>query len=710
MFSMALALVVQLGCTPGVDDETVDRPYTGPGSTAWGLDDISCASNADCLVGEACEEGYCRVDRCGADLADSYPPLGDGYVFAPEEEIALADSAKYDGEYWIDAFDRSSSDYTGGWGISSTPIADVAGGALTGAGPQQYVVAVQGKDKIFLPSMNEWVDFPVTPVALAVGDIDLDGVDEVGGISQSGEIVFCGLDDGSCISYGWSGGVTVLDMAMGDMDADAHAEAVVLLESGGETYAYVLNMDADLTGQVESQSFALGSDGDLRVTVGDLDGDWAAEIIILDEQGGWDMWDDHLRVLQMDPSGGDSLIEVADYEMDDHSEMVDLEAVDTDMDGVHEIFVLGADAVVTTYEYSGMSFSQTAEVTYSPSVSPDRIAAADLDGDSPAAVLVAGPEPQQGRALPMVLMLLPPYEEGHSDGDSSVFFGTGKGTSESHSESVSMGVGMDVGVSGGMDGIFKAKYSTSVSWRVSQTTSVGETIYVSSRYSLSADPEQYGPHYGGVVLGWGCFDAYSYKINDPTGELGGHGETMVITVPTGGGSSIWSTHRYNAMAETWQDMPVIEVPYQVGTVDSYPTQAQDLHGNNLTLNDLVFTNPDTLTVSDVGDVGFYSRVSEEETNSQAMDYSLGQSAGVNVSGIDVGVHGDAGWGDGYSLRVGTDALFGGKIPPIPDNTSTPEDEYGVYGYAFTPWIFLQSYGDKDGNEAAFYVVSYSVDK
>ena len=44
--------------------------------------------------GELCEEGYCMIDRCAGDLSASTAPLGNGFTFRQEDEIALADSRR----------------------------------------------------------------------------------------------------------------------------------------------------------------------------------------------------------------------------------------------------------------------------------------------------------------------------------------------------------------------------------------------------------------------------------------------------------------------------------------------------------------------------------------------------------------------------------------------------------------------------------------
>ena len=43
-----------------------------------------------------------------------------------------------------------------------------------------------------------------------------------------------------------------------------------------------------------------------------------------------------------------------------------------------------------------------------------------------------------------------------------------------------------------------------------------------------------------------------------------------------------------------------------------------------------------------------------------------------------------------------------------DVAGTPEDEYTLYGYRFSPLVYKQHYTDVDGQDASFYVLSYQI--
>ena len=76
---------------------------------------------------------------------------------------------------------------------------------------------------------------------------------------------------------------------------------------------------------------------------------------------------------------------------------------------------------------------------------------------------------------------------------------------------------------------------------------------------------------------------------------------------------------------------------------------------------------------------------------------VGGSAGVTTGGL-------------YSISVGEQALFGGTAPAVPDDPETPEDEYLNNAYSFSPYVYREHYEDREGNDAAYYVMSFAVAK
>ena len=151
------------------------------------------------------------------------------------------------------------------------------------------------------------------------------------------------------------------------------------------------------------------------------------------------------------------------------------------------------------------------------------------------------------------------------------------------------------------------------------------------------------------------------------------------------------------MAEAVGDLPIMDFPYTVGDVASYPSTPNP-DGGSLNDDNMLFSDATTYTVSDVGGL-WDMRTSQSVTNSVSMSQDIGVSAGVTVGGMKVGVGASYGWGQGYSLRVGESASFSGAIPALPDDLNTPEDEYQRYAYQVTPYVYTQPY-TTDDDEAA----------
>ena len=402
-----------------------------------------------------------------------------------------------------------------------------------------------------------------------------------------------------------------------------------------------------------------------------------------------------------------SFVEQYNAELDGIATAIDIAAADADFDEKADIVILGEGGQATLAREGGTSgiYVRSAMFSLGVSVDPDFVAMADHDGNSPRASLVAEQE-CQGSVMPVMVLLIPPYDAAYSAGPAFAGFGDTESTSETWSDTVSLGLNVDIGAGASFMDLFGANYSTKVTERVTVIESFGETTGVGARYFLEGDPQTYGNQYGGVVLAWGCFDAYKYEIEDPSRLVGDDGESFVVTVPNGGGMSIWSTPRYNAMAEL-VGLPVIEIPYTVGDVESYPTTPEDLNGDPIPDEKMVFPELKTYTVSDIGKVMWWSWAQEEVTNSTNLDHGLGVSAGVEAFGVKIGTGVDYGWGEGYSLRVGKNAGFFGGVHPIPDDPNTPEDEYTQHVYEMSPVVYLHDYITPTGDESAHYVMTYT---
>ena len=712
--------------TTGVfDGEQTDG---SPGSQAWGAEDISCTSHSDCNTGESCLNDVCQPSQCEGGLENSSAPIGSAFTFFADNEVGVADRRSYEGGYWIDTYspDGHSPDYAGSTELASTALVDVSGGRFTkGQRTAQYVTAIEGRSAFGFSTSRgsdaedmDWVSLSFQPAALDVGDTDADGLDEVVVVSFDGRLSNCHLDSGSCESWAFSEDqdLDFLDVAAGDIDGDAVAEIIALVELDGDTVVYVLNQDYEGKGQ--PQSYQRFVDDAIRLDVGDLDGDRIAEIAVLLDKDSIPFWgeSDGLQVFNADTSAGEGetgeLLLAAESDTPDLEEAEDIEVADTDADQLAEMYVIDSTGQLAAYETNYGTITERFNHTLSVSSEPFRLALSDADGDSPMATLIDDePVLARGAPIPSAMILMPPYDADHSAGPSSSFYGSSESTGESYSDTVSLGMKVDIGVKAEFMDMFGVSYGNSVGWRVKQTYGEGFRTSVGARFGMSADPDMYGPYHGAVVLSWGCFDTYTYEIDDPNGLASNmDGESFVVTVPVGGSTSVWSLARYNAMAEALGTLPVLEVPYEVGNVNAYPSTPERIDGSAIPDEDMVFKDPTWYTAPDVGSVSYRSQYSTDQSTSTSFDTSIGTSVGVSAAGVQVGMGAEYGWGEGYKLSLGTAAMFSGKVSAVPDNPSTPEDEYNLYAFRFAPVVYRHWYTNPVGEDAALFVMTYAADR
>ena len=707
---MTVFLLTMGGCLEPLDDPS----EAAPGSMAWDDVDVSCGGDSDCNAGETCIDAVCQLERCTGDLMASAPPLGDAYVFFQENEIALADKNSYQGGYWVDGYAPAGNNvsYEGSYEISSKSIADIAGGDFFGTRPETYAAIVQSNQELVFVKSNgstTSISLDFTPLALASGDVDGDGLDEAVVVGDR-DIWACG-GTGGCDGWSFDGAVDILDVGVGDIDGDFIEEPVLLMSSGDYTYLYGANLDAEDNDQVADYVGYAEADH-TRIAVGDINGDGYADAMTLVDSGYWEWlgYDDEVHTWTTSEDGKDGYFSLVseDY-VDGYSEVIDIAAADTDLDEVAEVFTLDEEyAALIGHVWSGGGLATRFATDVSSITSnPYRVTLADHDGDAPRAKLQEGPQECTGDVVPIMTMMFPPYDGDNSSGFCYAFYGDGESTTESLTDSVSLGVGMEFGVGAEFAG-FGASVTSKLGYKASASTTNSSSVRIGSRYNIRAEPDLYGSKYGAVVVSSGCWDGYTYVLDDPAGYVGGDGTEFAVTVPTGGDVTMMSTARYNAMAEALGDLPIIDVPYTVGDVTSYPTSMEKIDGTALSKSELLFQDTPSYVVSDVGYVGWWNSISETTTNSYDESYSLGVSANVTVSGIKVGASTEFGVGSGYSLTMGTNAEFGGGIPAVPDNPDTPEDEYDAYRYAVTPLIYMHDY-ERDGETMGFWVQTYSVD-
>lgn len=740
MRSSVLLLSLMMACTPaapdrpgttgdGTGDGVTDTndDYAGPGTQDWADADLSCEVDDDCYSGEACVDNRCRIETCNGPQLDSLPPAGTLTRFVQEAEFALGASELWNNRYPIDVFGPNSTgaNYMVSEEVTARVITDLAGGNFFGWREESFAAASQGLRVVHFSATEETIDPGLVPAALAAGDFDLDGVDELVAASADGDFVICTIAAADCELWPFDGGnadVVLVDAAAGDLDGDLLPEVALLVDLDGVRNLYVRNIDdtdgqnADYWADAEMvPDDGWFGDGVLAVEIGDLDGDEVGEVLALVDYDTTDLFDDEIYTFVAVDSGSGvtgSLVQIGTYNVHDAGDATDLAVTDLDGDDSADLLVLEGGAEVNSYTFDAANTELFLENTTNVAISadPQRIAAADFDGDAPMSEL-NGETTCEGRIVPVMALVVPPYDRQYSDGVASASYGDSESTSETFSDSVSLGLNVDVGIGGDLFGAFGGSIGTRISRNVWSTSSVRTNFSVGGRYSIRADPATHGPNYGAVVVSYGCFDAYKYMYDDPAGllEAALHGEEYVMTVPTGGGVVLLSSHRYNAMAEEL-GLPIIDFPYTVGDVDSYPTSPETLHGEPLAPGDLVIPAERAFSVSDIGSTSWRITMGETSTDSTTTSYGFGLSADIKAFGVKVGGGVQSGWGDGYSVGIGTSAFFGGGLPPIPDNPNTPEDEYDLHKYSVLPYVYQQLWADEEGEVGAFYVMNYAVER
>lgn len=695
-----LLLAVSFLVACGGGDDVGPAWDDGPGTNAWNdSDDVDCKSDADCSASESCEGGVCQMKRCTDPAYESIAPLGQQHVFVADIDLAIVGDDSF-----VDGYEPNDGSYIESWDLDGKKILDVAGGDFEGKRPDTIAVAIDGEKKVKLQGPDGVRDLDVgdmQPKRLGAGDTDADGVPELIVLGKGGAIAVCNLRDDSCMHADIEG-VGSLDATAGDVDGDGYDEAVFLVEIGNERQVIIWNLDADKTAQEQSVGWSFG-DADLKsIAAADLDGDGVAEVVTLHEQGWGDLKDD--RLFALDARSGDIKKERG---INGHS--IDLAAGDRNGDGQAEIAVLRSERkfeVFKTVDGKMLESAYTKDLAVGNGAT--RIGALDWNGDSARGKLVSGPTLLSGSVVPIAAMTFPPYDRERSEGDGTVTIGSMETSEETLSETISLHLALTATFGGDLGPIAKAEVSAYVMKDWAATKALTKRMTVGQRYTLEADPKQYGDDYGGVILSCGCFHVYEYESDDPSDKIGGSGQPITVYVPVGGQTALWSTKRYNAMARAVGGLPIIDIPSRIGDVASYPSSHQRLDGTSIPDEDKVFPEPPQYQVSDVGSVGWFMSVSETESNTTAETTTIGMKASIGAYGVSGSVEANVGLGTAYTIAVGKEAQFLGQVPPLPDNPDTPEDEYEAYRYSFSPMVHREHYQDAAGEDAGFYVLSYAV--
>jgi len=692
VFVLALGLV-SVGC--GNEDDRFYDTNMGPQGPAVG-DDIACSADTDCATGEVCMQGLCQMQRC-VETVPTTPPLGTHRYIALDREVAIVGDNAY-----VDAFESADGVYMNTWQPSGK-IIDVAGGDLDGTRPHRIVVAIEGSNKVKIETGGNVQSFELglTPIAIDAADVDNDGMDELVALSKSGALAVCNVDKGSCAQANIDG-VEGKDVAAADVDADGFAEVVALVKGDKDTIV-VWNVDAVQTNQDDSMAWTVNF-GVKAITAGDLQYDGSSEIVLLEDKGYFDVPNDWIHIFSV---GAEQIIGSED--VNGHS--IDVAAGDRNGDGKAEIAVLRSEDKFEIFKSPDPGVIESVGVHDIPfGGSQNRIAMLDWNGDSPAGKLLEGPKRVPGEVIPAAVMILPPYSL-FSNGHGSVYVGNKEAEVESTTTSVGLSVGLSIGY-GADVGIGPVKVSASLTASISKSLSLSYSVTkftdVVQGYALTSDPATYGNDYAGVVLSCGCFDQYIYDLEDPAGKLGDNGTNIHVLVPTGGESQLWTTKRYNALARALGTLPIIDVPYRIGDVKSYPQQIESLTGAAIPSEDMVFNFRPKVVAAEAGTTNWAMTTGGNETNTVATNTSVGIASSIGAFGVTVGGNISWSWGESYSLTIAKETTFAGGVPPLPDKTQTPEDEYLLYRYGFTPYVYREHYQTNDAQDAGYYVVSYSV--
>ena len=161
--------------------------------------DVTCSSDQSCATGESCNGGVCQLPRCSEPPNPAAPPLGNVYHLRPVQQLLAADSSTSVRGF---AGTALSAITNGSWSAAGTPAA-ITGGSFLGTHEDALAVAVAGSTQInVIPATATGT--PVTlapsfsPLAIAAGDTDGDGVDDVVALGQGGQIAFCHISTQAC--------------------------------------------------------------------------------------------------------------------------------------------------------------------------------------------------------------------------------------------------------------------------------------------------------------------------------------------------------------------------------------------------------------------------------------------------------------------------------------------------------------------------------
>lgn len=695
--TLALLVTFQATGCGGSGSADPSPASSGPGARALAPDDPTCERDQECSAGESCLDGVCQLQRCGTQPYRSVAPLGRRSYLANRRELVVASNV---GGRIVDGYQVRGSGFVHGtdlrWSLAGgSDVLDVAGGDVTGARPESIVAIVAGEKKVRVLSgkagRNDVVlDF--APVAVATGDLDGDAVAEIVAIGAAGEYAVCRVPTQICVTRKLVG-VTGKDVTVADTDGDGFGEAIMLVDdASGASRLVTYNENGASNGQqaeITTQTDATFA----RISAGALGGEGGREVVAI-EAGTLHRFAQKDAALA--PLG---TLPIAD-------DILDVQVGDLDGDGRSEVVLLEQSGVEVL---DGNDYRSLYKTQLGATDAPSRVALSDVNGDSPVGVLEGEVALVPGPMVPLAVLAYPPYSRTYSDGTSSIGIGNSETQGEASTRSVALSAYAMIGLEAGIANVVKGGIYAKVSGEISRSQTTSQSISISDVFSISAKPELEGPDNGVVMLGCGCYHAYTYRIEDPAGVFeGSNDHALSMFVPVGGQTTVWSIKRYNAIAAKVGGLPNLSVSSAVGDPASYSSSPVSLDSTPIPAEDFLFATSKSYRVSDSADVGWQLSMSNgaSRTDAASVTVSLAGRIGVGVVVAEIGVAASA--GVAYEVQVDKSASFGGMVPPIRNNARTPEDEYALHAYGFAPIMYRARYQDESGQTAGYYVIDYTV--
>jgi len=668
---------------------------TGPTTPVSGSD--TCTTNADCGHGEYCDTGVCKIQLCGpASSYSSTPPLGGYQIFSYYRDLVVVDDATASAA----GYEPQSLTPRAGesWSAGGTAIVDVAGGNFFGASPEAVALAVSGQSSLTVVQGGTptSIALPFVPIAVAGGDVDGDGVDEVIALAATGDVAVCHATTGSCAVTSITvsdASLSPKDIAVADVDGDGYAEPIILFNGSGSAIV-VWNVDYQMTQEPQTITTSV-SETLSAIAAGDINGNGTADVFGLEYGGYLGLESGALHTFTL----ASAMLEETGSQ-DVSSDATDVFAGLTNGLTQATVYVLDTNNAVDVYLPSGTDTVALDHTTALGTSQATRLTLADASGNSPSGSLQGGPVLTAGLLEPTSLLVYPPFWWTHSQGTSRISVGSAQVNQTAASTTVGLQASLSIGFEASVPDVVSASLKTKVQASVQNTQTNTDSITVADTYYVDPTAGEVGPDNAAVALANACYHAYTYQIDDPAGLLGGNGTHMVLFVPVGGQTAIWSLTRYNGLAAAEGDLPVLQVPSSVGDATTYPSTLQTLEGQPIAPADLVLSVAQSYSTSDVAQVGWSLTMGTSVTNTMAATTTLSAISDVSVGPVDVTGQIDGITGTAYAVTIGSQASFGGWVPPVSDQSQ--------YGFSFAPFVYREHYTDAKGNDAGLYVVNYTV--